>query len=59
MSDVVGNLVEGVADRETGSDLGDWETRGLRGQGRRARNARVHFDDEAFTVFGIDGELDV
>ena len=44
--DVVGDLVEGVADGQLGGDLGDREAGGLRGQRRGARDARVHLDDD-------------
>ena len=57
--DVVGDFVERVADRELGRDLGDRETGGLRRQRRRARHARVHFDDDQPPVDRIDGELHV
>ena len=57
--DVVGDLVERVADGELGRDLGDREARGLRRQRRRARDARVHLDDDHAPVVRIDGELNV
>ena len=44
--DVVGELVEGVADGELGRDLGDREAGRLRGQRRGARDPRVHLDDD-------------
>ena len=44
--DVVGDLVEGVADRELGGDLRDREAGRLRRQRRRARHPRVHLDDD-------------
>src|SRR6185437_3198252 len=55
--DVVGDLVERVADGELGRDLGDREAGRLRREGRRARYARVHLDDDEAAVFRIDGEL--
>ncbi len=57
--DVVGDLVERVADREFGRDLGDRETGRLRRQRRRARHARIHLDDDQAAVRRIDGELHV
>ena len=44
--DVVRDLVEAVADGELRGDLRDREARGLRGERRRARHARVHLDDD-------------
>ena len=43
--DFVGDLVERVADRELGRDLGDREAGRLRRQRGGARDARVHLDD--------------
>ena len=57
--DVVEDLVEGVTHRQAGGDLGDRETRGLRGERRTARNARVHLNDDHVPVGGVDRELDV
>ena len=57
--DVVGDLVQRVADRELCCDLGDRETRRLRGERRGARHARVHFDDDQPAVGRIDAELHV
>ena len=57
--DVVGDLVEGVADRQARGDLGDGEAGGLGGQRRRARDPRVHLDDHHPAVDRVDGELDV
>ena len=57
--DVVGDLVEGVADRDLGRDLRDREAGGLRRQRARARDPRVHLDDDDPAVVGVDGELDV
>ena len=48
--DVVGNLVEVIAERELGGDLRDRESRRLRRQRRRARDARVHLDDQHAAV---------
>ena len=59
LSNVVWDLVEGVADREAGCDLGDREAGGLRGQCRRAAHPRVHLDDDLLPGVRIDGELHV
>ena len=57
--DVVGDLVERIADRQLGRDLGDRKTGRLRGQSRRARDARVHFDHHHAPVSRIDRELHI
>ena len=57
--DVVRDLVEGVADGELRGDLGDREARRLRGEGRGARHAGVHLDDDHLAGLGMDRELDV
>ena len=57
--DVVGDLVEGVADGQPGRDLGDGEPRGLRGEGRGARDPGVHLDDDDAPRGRVDRELDV
>ena len=57
--DVVLDLVERVADRELGGDLGDRKAGRLRGQRRRARHARVHLDHHEPPVGRIDRELHV
>ena len=57
--DVVGDLVERIADRELGRDLGDRKPGRLRGESRRARDARVHFDHHHAPVGRIDRELHV
>ena len=57
--DVVGDLVERVADRELGGDLGDREPGGLRRERRRTRHPRVHLDDDHVAVGGVEGELHV
>ena len=46
LGDVVGDLVEQVADGEAGRDLGDGEARRLRGQRGGARHPGVHLDDD-------------
>ena len=57
--DVVRQLVEGIADGEFGGDFCDRETGGLGGERGRARDARVHLDDDHAAGLGIGGELDV
>ena len=57
--DVVGDLVERVADGEAGGDLGDREAGRLRRQGRRARHPRVHLDDDLAAGHRVEGELHV
>ena len=48
--DVVGELVERVADGQLGGDLRDREPGGLAGERRRARHARVHLDHDHAAV---------
>ncbi len=57
--DVVLELVERVADRQLGGDLGDREAGRLRCQRGGARDARVHLDDDHPAVLRIDRELHV
>ena len=57
--DVVGDLVERVADGQAGGDLGDREAGGLRGQRRGAAHPRVHLDHHEVARVGLEGELDV
>ena len=59
LRDVVGDLVERVADRELGGDLGDREAGGLRRKGRRAAHTRVHFDDDLAAGLRVDRPLDI
>jgi hypothetical protein len=53
------DLVQRVAHRQLGGDLGDREAGGLRRQRRGARHARVHLDDDQAAVLRIDRELHV
>ena len=57
--DVVLQLVQRVADRQPGRDLGDRKAGRLGSECRGARHARVHLDDDEASVGGIDGELHV
>jgi len=57
--DVVGQLVQAVADGQLGGDLGDGEAGGLRGQCAGAAHARVHLDDHHASGLRVDGELHV
>ena len=57
--DVVGDLIESVADSELGRDLGDRKPGRLRRQSRGAGDARVHLDHHHAPIGRIDGELHV
>src|SRR5262245_41591063 len=57
--DVVGDLVEVVAQRKLGCDLGDRKAGRFRCQRRRPRDTRVHLDDDHAPVLGVHRELDV
>ena len=57
--DVVGYLVQGVADGELGRELGDRESGRLGGERGGARQARVHLDDHHAAGGRIERELDV
>ena len=57
--DVVRQLVERVADGEQRGELRDREARRLRGERRRARDARVHLDQRQLARLRLVGELDV
>ncbi len=57
--DVVGDLVQRVADGELGRDLGDRETGRLRRQRRGARHARIHLDHDHPPVGRVDRKLHV
>src|SRR5699024_4277943 len=57
--DVVGDLIQGVADGQLGGQLRDRETGGLGGQRGGTGHARVHLDGDDAAVGGVDGELDV
>ena len=57
--DVVVDLLERVADRELRGDLRDRKARGLGGERRGSRDARVHLDHDDLAAGRIDRELDV
>ena len=57
--DVVGQLVQAVADGQFGGDLGDRKTGRFGGERAGTTHARVHLDDDHPTVVGIGGKLDV
>ena len=59
LGDVVGDLIEEIADGELRRDLGDWIPGGLRRQCAGTRHTRVHLDDDHVAVGGVDGELHV
>ena len=59
LGEVVRDLVERVADRELRRDLRDRVARRLRGEGRGARDARVHLDHPDVPGLAAAGELDV
>ena len=57
--DVVGDLLQRVADGQAGGDLCDREARRLRGERRGARDARVHLDHDDLVGGRVDRELHV
>ena len=57
--DVVGDLIEGVADSQLGSNLCNRETSCLGSKRRRAGDTRVHLNGDDAAVIRVDGELDV
>ena len=57
--DVVRNLVQAIADRQLGGDLGDRKAGRLARQRGRTRYARVHLDHDQPARIRVDGELDV
>ena len=59
LGDVVRDLIQPVSESELRGDLRDRKTCRLRRQRRRARDTRVHLDDDDAAIRGIDGELDV
>ncbi len=59
LRDVVRDLVEPVSDRELRGDLRDQEPGGLRRERARARNSRVHLDDDDPAGLRMHRELDV
>ena len=59
LGDVVLQLVERVADGEKGGNLRDRESCRLRGERGRARDARVHLDDDPPAGLRVHGPLHV
>ncbi len=59
LGDIVLNLVQRVAERQLGGDLGDREAGRLGCQGGRTGHTRVHLDDDDAAGVRIDGELNV
>src|SRR5471030_2594964 len=57
--DLVAQFIEREADGQLGRHFGDREAGGLRRQRRRARHARVHFNDDHAAVGRVDRELHV
>ena len=57
--DIVLELVQRVADRQFGGDLGNREAGGLGRQRRGARHPRIHFDHQHAAVVRIHRELHV
>ena len=56
---VIHDLVQGVAHGQARRRLRDGKSRGLRRQGRGARHAGVHLDDDHAARLGVHGELHV
>ena len=56
---VIGNFIQRVAHSELGRDFGNRKASGLGGQGRAARHAGIHLNDDEFTVVGAHGKLNV
>ena len=52
-------LIQGVADGELGSQLGNGEAGGLGRQRGGTGHARVHLDDDNAAIIRVDGELDI
>ena len=59
LGNVVGDLVEGVSDRQFGGDLGDRKAGRLRCQRRGTRDAWVHLDHDLAAGLRVDSELHV
>ena len=59
LRDVVGNLVQRVANGEKRRLLGNGEASGLGCKGRGAAHTRVHLDDDHAAVVGVHGKLHV
>ena len=59
LGDVIGNLIQCVANREQCRHLCNWEASCLGSQRGRAANARVHFNDNDAAVSWVDRKLNV
>ncbi len=59
LRDVVGNLLERVADGEPSRDLGDRKPRRLAGESARTGHPGVHLDHHDLVRLRVHGELDV
>ena len=57
--DVIGDLIQGIADRELGGDLGDRESGRLRRECRTPRHAWVHLDHHELSGVRVNRKLDV
>ena len=57
--DVVAQLIQRVAHRQLGGNLGNRKAGGFGSQRRRARHARVHFNDHHAAIGRVDGKLHV
>ena len=55
----IAQFVQRVTHRQLGGHLSDGETGGFRGQCRRTRYSRIHFNHDHATVFWIDCELHI
>ena len=56
---IVLQLIEGIADRQLGSDLGNRKTGRFRSQRRGARDPWIHLNDDHTTINRIDTKLNV
>ena len=57
--DVIVELVQRVADRQFGGDLGNRKPRRLGSQSGRPRHPRVHLDHDHAAIFGVDRPLHI
>ena len=59
LSDVVGNLIKRIANREQRSHLCNWEASCLGSQRGRTTDARIHLNDDNAAVSWVDRKLNV